>query len=294
MTFRKRWTIGDIHGNYRGLIQCLERSGFDYEKDQLIQLGDLADGYSELHLVIDELSKIHPDNLILIKGNHDEWFKEWLFSGIHPQRWAQGGTGSFKSYLKLIGKPDLWQEKISGHGWDRSRSYITGLNPEDVPAGHQKMFRQQINYFIDDDNNLFIHGGFNRHLPLRGQPEYIYYWDRDLWLAALSFESMNRGTDRLHGKNVNKFKMKDEFNKIFIGHTSTQNWVYNETTQTPDEIILPKGKPITTPIKAANIYNLDTGGGFDGKVTIMNIDNPKEYYQSDISTDLYPDDKGRR
>jgi serine/threonine protein phosphatase 1 len=293
MTFRKRWVIGDIHGNYRGLKQCFERCGLDYEKDQVISLGDLADGYSELHLVMDELSQIHPDNLILIKGNHDEWFKEWLFSGIHPQRWAQGGTGSFKSYLKLIGKDDMWEEKISGAGWDRHRYYITALNPEDVPLGHQEMFRQQINYYIDDKNNLFIHGGFSRHEPLKGQPEHVYYWDRDLWLAALSFESMSRGKDGLHGKLVNKFKMKDEFNHIFIGHTSTQNWSYNEE-KTEGGIIVKKGDPITTPMKAANIYNIDTGGGFDGKVTIMNIDNPDEYYQSDLSVELYPEDKGRR
>ena len=36
--------IGDVHGNHRGLLQCLERSGFDKENDTLISLGDVADG----------------------------------------------------------------------------------------------------------------------------------------------------------------------------------------------------------------------------------------------------------
>jgi len=26
--------MGDIHGNYRGLLQCLEKSNFDYDNDK--------------------------------------------------------------------------------------------------------------------------------------------------------------------------------------------------------------------------------------------------------------------
>jgi len=277
---RKRWCLGDIHGNYRGLKQCFERCGLNYDDDEVIQLGDLADGYSELHLVMEELAGIR--NLILIKGNHDEWFKEWMKSGIHPNSWQQGGSGSFKSYLKLIGKPDMYQVKISG--------YITALNPGDVPLIDQTMFDAQVPYYIDEKNNLFIHGGFNRHEPLRGQREHIYYWDRDLWLAALAYESMGRGKDGLHGK-VNPFKMKDSFNNIFIGHTATTNWSHKEKVTSSG---IKKGDPIMIPMRAANIWNLDTGGGFGGKITIMNVDNPEEYYQSDNADLLYPEDIGRR
>ena len=40
----RTFVMGDIHGAYNALLQCLKRSGFDYENDQLIQLGDVADG----------------------------------------------------------------------------------------------------------------------------------------------------------------------------------------------------------------------------------------------------------
>ena len=39
--------IGDIHGNYKGLMQCLQRSNFDYQNDTLISLGDVVDGHSQ-------------------------------------------------------------------------------------------------------------------------------------------------------------------------------------------------------------------------------------------------------
>lgn len=41
----KAYAIGDIHGAYKALIQCFERSKSDYSKDRLIVMGDIVDGY---------------------------------------------------------------------------------------------------------------------------------------------------------------------------------------------------------------------------------------------------------
>ncbi len=60
--------MGDIHGAYQALVQCIERSGLDREHDTLIQLGDITDGFSEVYECAETLLKIK--NLIAIKGNH--------------------------------------------------------------------------------------------------------------------------------------------------------------------------------------------------------------------------------
>jgi serine/threonine protein phosphatase 1 len=39
-------------------------------------------------------------------------------------------------------------------------------------------------------------------------------------------------------------------------------------------------------MRAANIYNIDTGAGHNGRLTIMNIET-KEYWQSDLVEELY-------
>lgn len=44
----KRFVVGDIHGGYKALAQCLKRSEFDPEKDFLISLGDICDGWPEV------------------------------------------------------------------------------------------------------------------------------------------------------------------------------------------------------------------------------------------------------
>jgi serine/threonine protein phosphatase 1 len=89
--------IGDIHGAYLALVQCLERSHFDCENDVLIQLGDVVDGYPQSYECIEELLKIK--YLIAIKGNHDDWFAEFINTDFHPYFWNYGGKGTLTPKL---------------------------------------------------------------------------------------------------------------------------------------------------------------------------------------------------
>ncbi len=263
----RTFVIGDIHGAHKALVQCLERCKFDNETDTLISLGDIADGWTEVYECVDELLKIK--NLIAIRGNHDEWFLQWIEACMHPVYWNQGGIGTLKSYgFNCLGKE--W-DKFKIH-WNGTR-IISNLINTDLPESHINFFKHQINYFVDDENRMFVHGGFDRHYPIQSQEPFIFYWDRDLWNSALGYEHMI-GDDEVLGKKRNRFKMKDEFTEVFIGHTTTMSW----------------GKD--TPMKAANIWNIDTGAGFKGRLTIMNVDT-KEFFQSDLVQNLYPNEKGR-
>ncbi len=40
------------------------------------------------------------------------------------------------------------------------------------------------------------------------------------------------------------------------------------------------------PIHACNIWNIDTGAGWSGKLTIIDVDS-KKYWQSDLTPDIY-------
>lgn len=260
----KIFVLGDIHGAHKALIQCLERSNFNKEEDTLIQLGDICDGWSEVYECVEELLTIK--NLIAIKGNHDDWFNEFLTKQFHPCHWMQGGEGTLKSYCNALDK--TW------YGADK-RGYITSLLDTDVPESHRNFFRKQNKYYKDENNNLFIHGGFNRHFLLKDQDDYIFWWDRDLWMQALSVGKLMEDDELLKANNFKpKFKIVEPVNEIFIGHTATVSWKTDK------------------PMKAANIYNLDTGAGFNGKLTIMDLET-KEIWQSDPVKQLYEHDQGR-
>lgn len=245
----------------KGLQQCLDRSEFNYESDMLIQLGDIVDGWYEIFECFEILNKIQ--NKILIRGNHDEWFSTFIRTGLHTTYWQSGGIGTFNSYVKH----DCSEMN------NPKRNYITNL---DIPESHQQMIGNQIAYYIDDQNRCFVHGGFDREYLIEKQIPDVLQWNRNLWNEALSCSKDQ------------KLNTKDDFSEIFIGHTATTNLSESlRFTQDPSY-----GKPIVFPIESGGVWNLDTGSGWKGKLTIMDVDT-KQYWQSDYVKELYPDSKGR-
>lgn len=232
----RTFVMGDIHGMFGQLLTALKMVDFDYDNDRLIQLGDVVDRGPNSYLCVEELLKIK--NLIAIRGNHDATFRDSIVKGdlMSNPLYNQGGRETRQSYYK--------------HCHERDNGEIV------VPDSHIEFFlNTQKNYWIDENNNLFVHGGFNRHEAIDNQPELVYYWDRDLFLSALSYKAMK--------DNEHPFKIKGDFKTIWVGHTPTIYW----------------NDPL--PINAANIWNIDTGcgKGINYKLTIMNVDT-EEYWQA--------------
>ncbi|HEX8038000.1 MAG TPA: metallophosphoesterase [Chryseosolibacter sp.] len=222
------FVLGDIHGAYRALRQCLERSKFDYGKDRLISLGDVSDGWPETRQCIDELLRIK--NLTYILGNHDSWTLEWMLSGrIEPVWYAQGGKATIDSYR-------------SG-----------------IPAEHVKFLSEALLYY-QYDNKLFVHAGFDPSRPPDQQDREILLWDRSLASLALDhYDSPAEG---------NLFT----FDEVYIGHTPI---------------------PYPKPIVSLGVWLMDTGAGWSGVLSIMNVET-KEVFTSDPVPTLYPGVQGRK
>lgn len=227
----KTYAVGDIHGAYRALMQCFERSKFDYEHDRLIVLGDVCDGYPDVKRCIDELLKVTHCDLVI--GNHDMWTLDWALYGDTPEIWtSQGGDRTMASY----------------NGGPMPKEHIVFLK-----AGH---------LWIERDDQVFVHGGFNPQIPLSKHSAQDLVWDREL--LGMAWRIQARGRACVLGR----------YKDIFVGHTPTQ--IYS----------------MSQPIHACNVWALDTGAGWSGRLTIMNVDT-KEYRQSDSTPDLYGGIPGR-
>jgi serine/threonine protein phosphatase 1 len=234
----KKFVIGDIHGGYKALLQCLERSGFNNDEDQLISLGDLTDGWPESFEVVEKMMTIK--NLIHTYGNHDLWSHQWLKFGGTPKIWtSQGGQATIDSYTKK----ENWNKKITNN--------------------HIKFFNKSVDYHIDN-NRAFVHGGFCKDVSMQAQFQNILIWDRTLIEAAYMSHRRKQQPKKPYGG----------FDEIFIGHTTTTRWGFYE------------------PVKLCNVWCMDQGGGYEGKLSIMDIDT-HEFWQSDKVEELYPGYHGR-
>lgn len=228
MSSFRTFVLGDVHGAYRALRQCLERSGFNKAKDHLIFLGDVCDGWPETKSCIDEFMTI--PSITFLLGNHDIWAMEWMRSGLAEDLWLeQGGLATVKSY-----------------------------EPE-IPPAHISFFEKALPYYVLD-NKLFVHAGINTQLPIEVQTIRTLSWDRNLARTALDL--YNRG---IHGKLT-------DYDEIYIGHTPV---------------------PFGQPIRSSEIWMMDTGAGWSGVLSMMDIET-KEIFTSDPVPSLYPGIPGRR
>jgi hypothetical protein len=133
----------------------------------------------------------------------------------------------------------------------------------------------------------FVHGGFRSKNGLGYEAyETDYYWDRDLWgLALLQHSNFQKDS-------IENFKRFEKHKEIYIGHTSTGYSLIKPHLPEYQYSEQPKQGRIITPMNRCNVWNLDTGGGYEGKLTIMDVET-KEFWQSDFVNTLYPDERGR-
>ena len=149
----KTYVVGDIHGAYRALRQCLDRSQFDYAHDHLISLGDVCDGWPETKQSIEELLQIA--NLTYVLGNHDLWALDWMEHHHGENIWKQqGGEATVRSY------------------WDG------------IPDAHIQFLQNAHPYYLLE-SRLFVHAGIDPFIPLERQGLTIFLWDRNLGRVVL-------------------------------------------------------------------------------------------------------------
>ncbi|MEO6253170.1 MAG: metallophosphoesterase family protein [Ferruginibacter sp.] len=209
-----------------------------------------------------------------------------IFLGDYVDGWSQSAEtityllqlNELYNCIFIRGNHDSWCEEWLQSGYANEtwlfhggRSTIASYAPlnEQEKCIHLGFFNRMLNYHVDDENRLFIHAGFSSmHGPEKEHYASNYSWDRTLWEMALTMDKRIKKDSKLYPKRLLLFK------EIYIGHTPTQYYDVNE------------------PMQACNVWNLDTGAAFTGRLSAMEV-NTHHFWQSDICQDLYPEEKGR-
>lgn len=242
----RKLVIGDIHGGLRALHQIMERAKVTKD-DMLIFLGDYVDGWSESPQVIDYLIDLNAkQECVFIRGNHDELLLDWLTGNtenIDESTWYfHGGEATVLAYANVS---------------------------EEKKQTHIEFLKSLKEYYLDEQNRLFIHAGFTNMNGIHYEyfPK-MFYWDRTLWETALALDDSITKNNPRYPKRLTLYK------EVYIGHTPVTK--INETI----------------PIQKSCVWNIDTGAAFNGPLTIMDI-NSKEFWQSEPLNELYFNEKGR-
>ena len=160
MPLRRKFAIGDIHGNIEKLEDLLAKIR-PKEKDTLIFLGDYIDrGDSSKEVVEALLQLARRCNCVFLRGNHEQLFLEYLEHGTGKDMWIDnGGRQTIKSYTgdtrALPGK-----------------KLVSSIPPE-----HMDFFTH-LRWYFEDDDYIYVHAGVMPSIEMHRQDCFDFIWIR--------------------------------------------------------------------------------------------------------------------
>ena len=235
-------------------------------------IGDIHGGLKALIQVLNKIGVKDDDTLVFVGDYVDGWSE----SAQVIQFLVELSEKINCVFIK--GNHDVWCEEWLKNGDVNPTWYMHGGKEtidsyegfsESEKQIHLQFFENMPLYYIDDKNRLFLHAGFtSMHGVEKEVFKTTFYFDRTLWEMALT---MDKGIDEDSVIYPNRLR---HYKEIYIGHTPTIN--FNEDM----------------PMHAVNVWNIDTGAAFTGKLSAINIET-KAIFQSDNLPALYPNEKGR-
>lgn len=157
------YAIGDIHGcldQLRRLVELCERDTGE-GRSKFVFLGDYIDRGSESRGVIEfliDLQKWSPDEIICLRGNHEDMLLAALEGEDAELTWRQNGAQT------------------------TLRSY-KARTPADIPLKHIDWLRS-LPLFHDDGMRFFVHAGVHPEKPLDRQRKRDLLWIREPFLSS--------------------------------------------------------------------------------------------------------------
>jgi len=240
--------------------------------NRTLVIGDIHGGLKALQQVMDRSGVTSNDTLIFVGDYVDGWSESAQVIDLLIK------LSEFQNCIFVKGNHDEWCEdwlrtgvadakwlKHGGRQTVESYTYVDGKQKQ----VHLNFFERMKFFHIDESNRLFIHAGFtSMHGPQQEFYATNFNWDRTLWEMALTMDKRIEKVSILYPKRLKLFS------EIYIGHTPTL--YFN----------------VDIPMQGCNVWNIDTGAAFNGKLSIIDIAS-KQFWQSDRVSNLYPGEVGR-
>ena len=237
-----------------------------------LAIGDIHGGLKGLIQLLERAIVTDKDKLVFLGDYVDGWSES-----AQVIQYLVGLSKNIDCVF-IKGNHDVWCEQWLASGF-KNDVWIQHGGKESVESYkhftdaekkvHLDFFEAMPLYHIDTKNRLFVHAGFtSMHGVEREFNVQSFYFDRTLWEMALT---MDRRIEKNSEIYPNRLK---HYSEIYIGHTPTINFKED------------------VPMNAINIWNVDTGAAFTGKLSAIDTDT-KEVFQSDTLKNLYPNESGR-
>ncbi|NPA36959.1 MAG: serine/threonine protein phosphatase [Chlorobi bacterium] len=209
--------------------------------------------------------KVHALEECLVKSGFDKEIDRLICLGDVCDRGAYVKESidmllEIKKLEYILGNHDIWflewaRDGKNDYYWIRfeGADTIESYKGKKVPESHIELF-DNAKLYLHEDKKIFVHAGLKPGVPLEQNTTEDLVMSRKLVKESMA------------GFSNSRFKKLTPFDEVIVGHTPTQNYGSD--------------KPLFT----GEVRMLDTGAGWNHKLTIMNLET-KEFWQSDKTTD---------
>ncbi len=235
-------------------------------------IGDIHGGLKALLQVLNKLALKEDDTLVFMGDYVDGWSEAAQVVEFLMELSEKSQCIFIKGNHDVLCEDWLKNDHVDAgwylHGGKETIDSYEAFTVAKKEA-HLLFFSQMKMYHLDAESRLFLHAGFTSlHGVEKEAIPQTLCTDRTLWELALAMQPNLEKHMPRYPKRFSHYK------EIYIGHTPTTNY------------------DVFEPMHAANVWNIDTGAAFKGKVTAIDIDT-KAFVQSDALPTLYPNEKGR-
>lgn len=209
----KYFCVSDLHGKCDALKKALEEKDFNYNDAQhkLLVLGDVFDRGTQNIELWSYLKNIDEhDSLILIRGNHDNFFID---------------------FLKLENE-EKYLFNIEHNGFGETIQNFSKLNPIDLDSIKEARevtisnypdilsFFEKTKYFYETNNYIFVHAGINTELDdWRESTVKEFTWMKDFYEKEIS----NTNKTIVFG-HVNTIKINKNLASLNVMESENSIW----------------------------------------------------------------------
>ncbi|MFY0546258.1 metallophosphoesterase family protein [Brevibacillus sp. H7] len=194
----KTYLVSDIHGQYQAFMQALAQVGFSPENgDRLYVLGDIVDRgpqSSECLYYLYQLQPTYPQQVAVLKGNHEQMLEDWLLGKPEGDLYLfNGGDATIRS---LLGNQPLRRAFLSTTpstaDQEAARKHILSRHPfllgyiQSLP-----LYREELpDNLTGAPHAIFVHAGLRPGRSLLQQYPADLLWIRDEFYNHYNGETM--------------------------------------------------------------------------------------------------------
>lgn len=160
------YAISDIHGRYDLLKDAVD-TFIDLSKDQLILVGDYIDGdeHADSYKTLKYIYSLNQKyNVIVLKGNHEEWLLNWLFDYA---------SLNVKCYPDIYTIQDFLGEEQFSRIFARANKMEDSLTDMLYPLCKEAILEKDIELlnwlkelpmYYETEHEIFVHAGIDGKL----------------------------------------------------------------------------------------------------------------------------------